>query len=219
MSLVLTMAMLASMGDVIGYIPTSIAGFVGVLVLEAALGYIFGFIVNITLTTIIYAGKIIDNQMTLALAESMDPGIGANMPISANLFYYMFVMYFFIVGGHLNYINLFAISYDIIQIGFSVNLEWAGLSRDITVFFGNIMTLAVKMAMPVIAAEMILQVCVGVVMKSVPSIQIFVINIQMKLLMGFFIILMIAAPMSDYLQNLMDLMFENLYATLYRLAR
>jgi flagellar biosynthetic protein FliR len=70
------------------------------------------------------------------------------------------------------------------------------------------------MAMPIIAAEMILQMCVGVIMKAVPSIQIFVINIQLKLFMGFFMILAIAAPMSDFLQKLLDIMFANLYGVL-----
>jgi flagellar biosynthetic protein FliR len=217
MSLVMTMAMLSSMNDVTGYIPSSIPGFVGVLVLEAALGFVFGFIVNMFLTAIIFAGKIIDNQMTLALAETMDPGSGANMPISANWFYNLFVLYFFVIGGHLIYINLFAISYSVIPIGFNISLEWFSLSRDLVMFFQNIMTLAVKMAMPIIAAQMILQVSVGVLKKVVPQIQLLVINIQMKLLMGFFILLAILVPMSNFLQNLMDIMFDNLFGTLYRL--
>jgi flagellar biosynthetic protein FliR len=218
MTLVLTLVMLASMGDTIGYIPGSIPGFVGVLIMEAALGFMFGFIVNLILNVIILAGKIIDNQMTLALAESMDPTIGANMPIMANMYYYLFIFYFFITGGHLSYIMLFRISYDIIPIGFTPGIEWFLMSRNIAMFFGTIFTLALKMAMPIIAAELILQICVGVIMKSVPSIQLLVINIQMKLLLGFLILIAIAVPMSDFIQQLMDIMFENLFGTLEILA-
>jgi len=213
MSIVLSLVMLSHMGDVIGYIPTSVPGFVFVLIMETALGFVFGFIVNMVLNTIIFAGKIIDNQMTLALAEIMDPSTGSTMPITANFYYYMFVLYFFLTGGHLNYIRLFALSYQIIPIGFELNLEWVSMSYDIALFFGTIMTLAVKMAMPIIAAELILQVCVGVIMKAVPSIQIFVINIQMKILLGMFVLLAIAGPLSDFVQTLMDRMFETLKST------
>ena len=221
MSIVLSLIMVTHITagtDIVGYIPSSVPGFVGVLILEAALGFIFGFIVNLILNVIIFAGKIIDNQMTLALAEVIDPSTGATMPITANFYYYMFVLYFFLVGGHLNYIRLFALSYEIIPIGFNLSLEWVSMFHSLALFFGVVMTLAVKMAMPIIAAEMILQVCVGVMMKAVPSIQIFVINIQMKLLMGMFIILAIAGPMSNFLQRLMDIMFENLFGTLERLG-
>jgi flagellar biosynthetic protein FliR len=218
MSIVLTLVMLASMNDTIGYIPTSIPGFVMVLILEAALGMIFGFIVNLILNVIILAGKIIDNQITIALAEVMDPTTGVTMPIMANLYYYLFTLYFFLAGGHLSYIELFARSYDIIPIGFQLTPEWINMTYDIALFLGTVFTLAVKMSMPIIASEMILQVCVGVIMKAVPSIQIFVVNIQMKILMGFIVIVAITGPMSDFIQRLMDIMFENLFGTLERLG-
>jgi len=221
MSIVLSLVMVSHISggtDVIGYIPQSIPGFVMVLVMETALGFIFGFIVNLILSIIIFAGKIIDNQITIALAEIMDPSTGVTMPIMANLYYYLFIFYFFLTGGHLSYIELFARSYQIIPIGFDFSLEWISMSHDIAMFLGTVMTLAVKMAMPIIAAEMILQICVGVIMKAVPSIQIFVINIQMKILMGLFIIMAIAGPMSDFIQRLMDIMFDNLFGTLERLG-
>jgi len=222
MAVVLSLIMVhhvSSGTDVIGYIPSSIPGFAGTLILEAALGFIFGFFVNMILSAIILAGKIIDQQMTLALAETMDPSIGANMPVSANFFYYMFIFYFFLIGGHLNYITLFALTYEIMPIGFSPTLEWVSLSEHIVLFFGQIMTLALKMAMPIIAAQMILQICVGIMMKAVPTIKILIINIQMKVLMGFFVLIMIAGPMSDFIQRLMDIMFENLFDMAYRLGQ
>jgi len=220
MSIVLSLVMLTSIGNdtVIGYIPENIPGFVMLILMEAALGFVFGFIVNMILNVIIFAGKIIDNQMTIALAEVMDPSTNVTMPIMASLYYYMFILYFFVTGGHLSYITLFALSYEIVPIGFEFSGEWVSMSRDIVMFLGTVMTLAVKMAMPIIAAEMILQVCVGVMMKAVPTIQIFIINIQMKILMGLFIVMAIAGPMSDFIQRLMDIMFDNLFATLDRLG-
>ncbi|MCL1867222.1 MAG: flagellar biosynthetic protein FliR [Oscillospiraceae bacterium] len=218
MTIVLTMAMLSYLSggsDVVGYIPGSAVGFAGTLIFEGLLGFVFGFIVNMILSVLLLGGKIIDNQMTLALAETMNPAMGATMGISANLYYNMFILYFFLIGGHLSYINLFALSYDIIPIGhFGLGLAWRTTFENLTYFLTTIFTLAVKMAMPIIAAEMILQMCVGVIMKAVPSIQIFVINIQLKLFMGFFMILAIAAPMSDFLQKLLDIMFANLYGVL-----
>lgn len=218
MSVVMTFVMLGTMNDTVLYVPDGIPDFVLVILFEAILGFVFGFIVNLILNVILFAGKIIDNQMTIALAEIMDPTTNVTMPIMASLYYYLFILYFFVTGAHLSYINLFVLSYGIIPIGFEFTREWVYMSYDIVMFLGTVMTLAIKMAMPIIASELILQVCVGVMIKAVPNIQIFVINIQMKILMGFFVVMAIAGPMSDFIQELMDIMLNNLHATMMRLG-
>ncbi|MDR0197608.1 MAG: flagellar biosynthetic protein FliR, partial [Oscillospiraceae bacterium] len=85
LSVVLTVVMLASMGGAVGYIPTGVPDFAFVILKEAAIGLIFGFIVNLTLTVIIYAGEIIDYQIGIMMAKAMDPMTGVTMPVFANL--------------------------------------------------------------------------------------------------------------------------------------
>ncbi|MCL1831783.1 MAG: flagellar biosynthetic protein FliR [Oscillospiraceae bacterium] len=218
LTVVLTFVMVGSVGDVVGFVPNSMIHFGGVLAVEAVLGFFFGFIVNLILNAIIYAGKIMDYQISFAMAEAFDPSTGVTMPIMANLYNYIFVLYFFVAGGHLTYIRLFHLSYQIIPIGFELTNEWREMSLIIAMFFAQVLTLAVKMAMPLIVSQMILQVCVGVIMKAVPSIQIFVINIQMRVLMGLFLIMMITPAMSGFLEELMDIMFQNLFGVLYGLG-
>jgi len=218
MSIVLTVVMLMSFGGVIGYIPQNIPSLVAVILKEAALGLIFGFVINLVLTVLIYAGETIDNQIGLGMAKVMDPGTNINMPVFANLYNNVFILYFFLTGGHLSYIRLFSQSYEMLPIGFEMSLSFVDASYRIAMFLGTVMTLAIKMAMPVIAAELVTELCVGVMMKAVPTIQVFVINIQLKLLLGLFIIMAISGPMSDYLDKLLGIMWENLFGTLSLLA-
>jgi flagellar biosynthetic protein FliR len=56
---------------------------------------------------------------------------------------------------------------------------------------------------------------VGVIMKAVPAIQIFIINLQMRVLFGLLMIMMITPVMSSFLQDLMDDMFAFLFEALY----
>jgi flagellar biosynthetic protein FliR len=210
-SIVLTFVMLGSVGDVVGFIPESMLHFGIVLVTEALLGFIFGFIVNMVLAVIILAGKMMDFQISFAMAESMDPSTGVTMPVMANLYYYIFVLYFFISGGHLSYIKLFYYSYQIVPLGFEIVPEWQFIMYNVALFFGEIFILAVRMAMPLIVSQMILQIAVGVIVKAVPKIQIFVISIQLRVLMGLFMIMMITPALSNFVQDLMDFMFDHLY--------
>jgi flagellar biosynthetic protein FliR len=77
-------------------------------------------------------------------------------------------------------------------------------------FLGTVFVLACKLAMPIIAAELIVEICVGVMMKAVPTIQIFAVNIQMKILIGLFVISAIAEPISDFITKLTEVMWRNL---------
>ena len=120
--------------------------------------------------------------------------------------------YFFLTNGHLSYIKLFHISYETLPIGFSgftADVPWA-----LVTYFSTVLTLAVKLAAPIIAIEFITEICLGVLMKAVPSIHIFALNIQLKVLIGLAAVLIMAQPMSDFIEKLMGIMWQNLYGLL-----
>lgn len=201
----------ASMGTVT-YNPVSTIAFLFDIIKELGLGLILGFMINLILTVMIYAGELIDTQTGLGMAKAMDPSTGVTMPLFANIYYYMFILYFFLTGGHLSYIKLFYISYETLPIGFTgfnQNVMWAMAN-----FLSTVLTLAVKFAAPIVAIELIVEVCIGVLMKAVPTIHIFVLNIQLKVLVGLAAALALAKPMSDFIEKLMGIMWQNLYGLL-----
>jgi len=76
--------------------------------------------------------------------------------------------------------------------------------------FSLILVYAVKMALPILAAELITEIAVGLVMRAVPQIDVFVINIQFKVILGFIIIIIMAPPLASFLEKLILLMFDNI---------
>ena len=210
-TLVMAVFFASTMGS-ISYNPTSTLMLVFDIFKELGLGLILGFMVNLILTVTIYAGEIIDTQSGLGMAKAMDPATGVSMPLFANVYYYMFILYFFMTGGHLSYVKLFHISYETLPIGFSgfnADVMWA-----IANYFGTVMTLAVKFAAPLLAVELITEACLGVLMKAVPSIHVFAVNIQLKVIIALLILMMLAQPMADFIERLMGIMWQNLYGLL-----
>ena len=209
-TVVLSVLVLGMLGNSTGYIPASLVDFVFTLLKETAIGLVLGFFTNLMLTVFIYAGEMIDNQIGLAMAKAMDPSTGIQMPVFANVYYYIFILYFFLTGGHLSYIKLFATSYDVLPIGFSFGAQTVNLTYTIVQYFGTVLTLAVKFVLPIVAVELIVEFCIGVMMKAVPTIQVFVINFQLKILVGLVMLIACAAPMSDFIEELMGILFANL---------
>jgi flagellar biosynthetic protein FliR len=216
MSVAFAVAMLSAVGGTTGYIPPGIPEFVLVLILEALLGFVFGFVTNMFMTALILAGESTDRQIGFMMAKVMDPGTGIQMPVFATIYYYIFVIYFFLTNGHLEYIRLFAISYDIVPMGFQFTLSTFAMVGNIVHYFGTIFVLAMKLALPVISAGLTVEICVGVIMKAVPNIQVFVVNIQLKILFGIFIVFSMARPISNFIDALIGLMFDNMDSFLYR---
>ena len=71
------------------------------------------------------------------------------------------------------------------------------------------MILMMKLALPIIAVEMIMHFGMGVLMKVVPQIQVMVVNIQLMVTIGFLTLFIIAAPISEFIDNYVALMLEN----------
>ncbi|MBO6229871.1 MAG: flagellar biosynthetic protein FliR, partial [Ruminiclostridium sp.] len=147
----------------------------------------------------------------LGMAKAYDPATGVTMPVFGNYYYYLFILYFFLTNGHLTYLKLFELSFDTIPIGYAMTDNTINLAYIIVMYMGTVMELALKFAMPILAVELIVEFCMGVIMKAVPTIQIFVLNVHIKLIMGFVVLLAAARPMSEFVEKLFGILWENLY--------
>ena len=213
MSFVLA-AVIVSAGDFSYTMPSGLFPFVFDMGKELLVGAVLGFMVNMMLQVFSLAGEIIDMQIGLTMAKSYDPTFG-NAGVATQYYSLWFMMYFFTVGGHKSYIQLCAISYNSIPIG------WTGL--DINVFslivyyFENVLTLGLKLAMPIIAAELITEFCIGIMMKAVPTIHVFVLNVQLKMLVGFVVLVASAGVTAEFMDKIMGILFENLNGIMGRM--
>lgn len=206
MSLMLAIVM-ATAGDFSYTMPDGLLPFAFDIAKELLVGFTLGFFVNVMLQLFSYAGELADFQIGLSMAKSYDPTFGTSSLIT-QYYSYWFMIYFFMVGGHLSYIKLFAVSYETIPIGFSdFNINVAYI---IVTYLETVVTLGLKLAMPIVASELVTEFCIGVLMKAVPSIHVFVLNVQIKMLVGFVVLAGSCTMTAGFMQDIMDLMFTNL---------
>lgn len=178
------------------------------LLKEGFVGVVIGFVTDMFFYSVQMSGEIMDMQAGLGMAKVFDPGTNLSMSIMGSFVSFMMYLYFFVTNAHMTYIELFVKSFDIIPLGFE------GISTDLGItiveYFSVVLTLVLKLAMPLIVSQTILQFCVGVLMKSVPQIQIMVVNIQIKVGFSFLILFLVAKPLSEFLDNFMDTWLETI---------
>jgi flagellar biosynthetic protein FliR len=178
------------------------------IVKEAFVGIVLGFITDMFLYTVQMAGEAMDMQIGLGMAKVFDPVTNTQSSVMGSVLGVMVYLYFFITNSHLSVIALFALSYDVVPIGnWAINTD-VGLA--VVEYFSVVLALVLKLALPIVVAAMIVQFCVGIAMKAVPNVPIMMLNIQVKVLFGFLVLVVVAAPISYYIDHYLDNWLEAL---------
>ena len=182
---------------------------------EFAVGFLISYVMQLFTSTIVFAGEIIDMQAGMSMSKVYDPSSNISMPMSASIYNTLFIFLFFTTNAHLNLINLLLISGEIVPFGaISISPEIYTYMLDM---FSQSMVLALKLAFPIITIELMFEVGVGILMRAIPSINIFAVNIQAKLLIGLIAIFMFFAPAANFIERLILLMTENIETILINL--
>ena len=84
--------------------------------------------------------------------------------------------------------------------------------------FQQILTLALKLSMPIMAVEIILEAGIGILMKAIPQIQVFSVNVQLKILVGLLLIIILIPTFSTFIENVVTMMFDTIRNSLSTLT-
>lgn len=174
------------------------------LIKEFAMGYAIGFVIELFFLVITFAGSIIDFQMGLSMSTIFDPQSNAQIALSGSVYHAYFMLLFFAVDGHLALFKLLLTSAEIVpygQVFFGPEVAWA-----LVEVFIHCIVMAVKFAFPIMAIEFLTEIAVGILMKIIPQINVFVVNIQAKLIIGLLMLVFLFSPMSDYLGDIISQM-------------
>lgn len=186
----------------------SLPEYMVLLLKEFVIGYVVGFVISLFQYIIVLAGGIIDFQMGLSMATIYDAQSNSSLALSATMLNIMFMLVFFAIDGHIALFQLLINLKEMLPYG---TLMWsADASEHLLKLFAQCTLLGVQLAFPIIAIEFIGEIGVGILMKTIPQINIFAVNIQMKVFIGLAAIVFLIAPMGDFVHKIILEMTEQL---------
>ncbi|MEG0693266.1 MAG: flagellar biosynthetic protein FliR [Oscillospiraceae bacterium] len=183
---------------------------------ELLIGIFFNYVFQIFYYMLFFAGDILDFQFGLSMAKVFDPGTNIQMSVSGNILNILFILYFFVTNCHLQLIKIMASSFHLLPVGamqLSGNIAGFGINLFVDVF-----SLIIKLVLPFVAMEFVVEISMGILMKLIPQIHVFVINIQFKLLLAFILLLIFAQPISEYIDKYTTALFQSLEKMLSTIA-
>ena len=76
----------------------------------------------------------------------------------------------------------------------------------------------IKLVLPFVAAEFVLEGSMGVLMKLIPQIHVFVINIQSKILLGILLMMLFARPIGAFIDSYYGMMMSEVQKVMMMFA-
>jgi flagellar biosynthetic protein FliR len=173
---------------------------------QILIGIAMGFSLQLVFAMFVVGGQIIAFQMGLGFASMVDPASGTQVPVISQFYVILLTLIFLALDGHLVLIDVVADSFRTLPIGvngLSTDGLWALISWGGTMYAG-----AVQIALPAIAALLLINLTFGVVTRSAPQFNIFAIGFPVTMVAGFFVMMMIVPAILPQIERQLIAVFE-----------
>ena len=133
---------------------------------------------------------------------------GTQSALTGTIFNIYYILLFFAVDGHLALMKILIESGQVIPYGMAVVTR--GSAQAILTIFSECVVLAVKLALPMIAIQFLVEIAVGILMKIIPQINIFILSIQLKIIIGFIMLFVLISPIGSMFGTIVTQMMNEM---------
>ena len=185
--------------------PPSVWAFAGSVLAELFIGWLIGFVAYVCFSAIHMAGKVMDMQVGFAVVNVMDPTSGQQIPLIGSLLYNLGIIVFLVTNGHHVIITALVESFRMVPLAaMQPNLSLTMLLVDFT---NGIFVTGMKIAMPVTFAILLVNVALGILARTMPQMNIFVVGIPLQLMVGVGVLSMLL----PFYVMFLDVLFNEMY--------
>ncbi|WWW34196.1 flagellar biosynthetic protein FliR [Stenotrophomonas rhizophila] len=174
---------------------------------ELAIGVSIGFLLRLVFEAGAMAGELVAQGTGTAFAQMSDPLRGGSSGVIGQWFYLLFGLLFFSTNGHLALISLLMDSYKAVPIGAALpNIDTflsAAPTFALQVFRG-----ALGLALPLTVAMLAINLAFGVLARAAPALNPIQLGLPVALLLGLFLLTVLAGEMGPPVQRLFDAAFR-----------
>ena len=166
---------------------------------EVAIGLIIGLAAQLVFTGIQLAGQMGGFQMGFAIANVVDPASSLQIPVLAQFLNLFALMVFLGLDIHHHFIRAMADGFVRIPL-WGAHFE-GDLFRLVMQLVANAFVIAVKVGAPVMVAMLLTSVALGLMARTVPQMQIFIVAMPLKILLGMGFLLLSLPYLSTFMQG------------------
>ncbi|WP_027792994.1 flagellar biosynthetic protein FliR [Paraburkholderia acidipaludis] len=175
---------------------------VWILANQFLIGVALGFIMQIVFGIVMTAGDLMGLGMGLGFANFFDPQADTNASAVSSLLNTLAMLTFLVLDGHLQMIAALVDSFQSVPIG--ANVLGAAGWRQIAEWGSMLFATGTLLALPVIVALLISNLCLGILNRAAPQIGIFQVGFALTTLVGMLLVLMMVPNLIPFFARLFD---------------
>ncbi|MCE4048297.1 MULTISPECIES: flagellar biosynthetic protein FliR [Bacillaceae] len=173
------------------------------IIKEAMVGLFIGFLAYMLFSAVQVAGGLIDFQMGFAIANVVDPQTGTQSPLTGQYLNIIALFFLLAINGHHLLLDGVFYSYQFIPL----DQAWVNFGdENIMQYAGKTLALmfaiAFQMSIPVVGAIFLVDVALGIVARTVPQLNIFVVGVPVKIVVGLIMLIIVMGAIMASVSNL-----------------
>ena len=188
-----------------------LAGFklIVIIFIELVIGVSSGLLLRIIFSSAELAGEKIAASTGLSFAGLIDPESGTQTPVLSQILSLFMLVTFLSLNGHLIAISVILESYKALPIGVaSLNLSMIKLGIDA----GGIMfKFGALIMLPVVVGITLLNVIIGIVTRSAPSLNLFSFGFPITMIFAFFLLYVCSVTIGSNFSNVTNVAVDFIY--------
>ncbi|MCM3616246.1 flagellar type III secretion system protein FliR [Sutcliffiella horikoshii] len=178
---------------------------------ELMVGLLIGLVAYMVLAAIQIAGGFIDFQMGFAIANVIDPQTGVQSPIIGQFFYMFAMLLLLAVNGHHLMLDGIYFSYELISLTQAwIPLGDAGVFEFVLSTVNRMFIIALQLAIPIVGVLFLVDVALGIVARTVPQLNVFVVGLPLKIGVSFITIIFSLTILFTLFYKLFELMLRTM---------
>src|SRR5438477_280834 len=168
---------------------------------ELLFGIAIGTALSFTFVAVNWAGEIIGQQMGLGIGRVFDPHFGGSGSVMGDLYFFLTLVIFLIVGGHLSFLKGVRESFDALPL-LSVSMN-QNLLDLMTALLQSATALALQLAAPMLVTMLLTDVVLGFIGKTIPQINVMTLGLPLRSLVGMVVLIFGLMMCSEVIQDWM----------------
>ncbi|MFZ5352066.1 MAG: flagellar biosynthetic protein FliR [Bacillota bacterium] len=210
-----TVILVPLLGDVkVEY--SNIYAYGGIVLKELLIGIVMGYVSFLVFSAIYVAGQIIDMQIGFGMVNILDPMTETQVPLMGNFLYILSTMFFLVIDGHYILLQALFKSYNLIPVDMAAFDNY--MVSNIIKIFVETFEIGFKISIPILAASLLAEVSLGILAKTVPQMNVFVVGMPLKIGLGLLTMVIVMPVFMDAMKVTFDLMYDYLYLIIRNMA-
>jgi flagellar biosynthesis protein FliR len=170
---------------------------------EALLGVFMGFLARVMFIGIEMAGQMLGFSVGFSASQVINPTFGESSTMMEQFQIILGTLLFLTINGHHLLFEALYQSFDLAPLA-KASMSTTAMA-SVTDLVQKIFVIAIKLAAPMIAVVLFLNIALGMVGRAVPQVNVFIISFPVTILAGFFVLgvsipLMLTVMETDFIQ-------------------